>query len=181
MAGEQRPTHIVVGVDGSRQALAAAEYGASLAAGFGAQLTLLHVAVPLPRSSFDLAPDTALRAETAARLNGEHYLREAQSRAGPGTAPVTELQFGDPAEVICRRAGELGADLVVIGSRGLGLLDRLLLGSVSSAVIQRAPCSVLVVRDRQQEGAAENASRAFSASSDQAAKRPSQRRSQPAK
>jgi nucleotide-binding universal stress UspA family protein len=64
---------------------------------------------------------------------------------------ATELHFGDPAAVICRRAEELGADLLVLGSRGLGMLDRLLLGSVNSAVVQRAPCSVLVVRERPQQ------------------------------
>jgi nucleotide-binding universal stress UspA family protein len=153
MASAPKPTHIVVGVDGSRQALAAAEYGAVLAAAFGARLTLLHAAVPaLSRSSFDRAPPVALRAEAAAALDGEHFLREAQAGAGPGVTCATELHFGDPATVICRRAEELGADLVVLGSRGLGMLDRLLLGSVSSAVTQRASCSVLVVRERPQQG-----------------------------
>ena len=58
----------------------------------------------------------------------------------------TALHYGVPAEVICDLATELSADLVVVGSRGLGRLDRLLLGSVSTSVVQRAPCPVLVVR-----------------------------------
>ena len=68
--------------------------------------------------------------------------------AGSVVSCSTELHAGDPADVICRRARELDADLIVVGSRGLGTLDRFLLGSVSAAVAQRAPCSVLVVRPR---------------------------------
>ena len=148
MANESGPIHIVVGIDGSRQAMDATAYGALLAKTFGARLTLIHAAVPAPsRSSFDRAPKAALRAEAAATLDGDHFLREAQAMVDPGVTCVTELHFGDPATVICRRAEELGADLVIAGSRGLGMLDRLLLGSVSSAVTQRAPCSVLVVRE----------------------------------
>ena len=155
MASESGPIHVVVGVDGSRQAMDATAYGALLAQTFGARLSLLHAAVPVPsRSSFDRAPKVALRAETAAALDGEHFLREAQAMVDPDVTCVTEVHFGDPATVICRRAEELGADLVIVGNRGLGMLDRLLLGSVSSGVTQRAPCSVLVVRDgpRREEG-----------------------------
>ena len=63
-----------------------------------------------------------------------------------------ELQTGPPAETICGRARESGADLIVVGSRGLGVLDRLLLGSVSAAVAQRADCSVLLARRSPTEG-----------------------------
>jgi nucleotide-binding universal stress UspA family protein len=135
--------------------MGATAYGARLARAFGARLTLLHAAVPAPsRSSFDRAPKVALRAEAAATLDGEHFLSEAKAVVSPEVTCVTELHFGDPATVICQRAEELGADLVIVGNRGLGMLDRFLLGSVSSAVTQRAPCSVLVVRDtpRREEG-----------------------------
>jgi hypothetical protein len=50
--------------------------------------------------------------------------------------------------VAIRRAADIGADLVVVGSRRLGRIDRLLLGSVSGAVVWCAPCSVLVIRGR---------------------------------
>ena len=59
-----------------------------------------------------------------------------------------ESAAGDPATTICRRAVELGVELIVVGSRGLGTLDRLLVGSVSSAVVRDAHCSVLVLRGR---------------------------------
>ena len=52
--------------------------------------------------------------------------------------------YGDPGSAIVHAAK--GADLVVVGSRGLSRIERLLLGSVSTKVVQRAPCDVLVVR-----------------------------------
>jgi nucleotide-binding universal stress UspA family protein len=50
---------------------------------------------------------------------------------------------GDPAEVIVALAGECGADLLVVGNKGM---QRRLLGSVPNTVTHRAPCSVLVVK-----------------------------------
>ncbi len=53
---------------------------------------------------------------------------------------------GDPAEVIVDTASREKADLIVMGTRGLGRLKGLLLGSVSHKVVQHAPCSCLTVR-----------------------------------
>lgn len=57
-----------------------------------------------------------------------------------------EIVTGDPAEEIVRLAHIHACDLVVIGSRGLTGLKRILQGSVSSQVVSEAPCSVLVVK-----------------------------------
>lgn len=58
----------------------------------------------------------------------------------------SEIIQGPPRQVILEEAEKWGADLIVMGSRGLGAWNRLLLGSVSSAVIHHAHCSVEVVR-----------------------------------
>ena len=58
----------------------------------------------------------------------------------------TMAECGHPAEVITRVANEGGFDMIIIGSRGHGGLKKLLLGSVSSAVLHEAECSVLVVK-----------------------------------
>lgn len=52
---------------------------------------------------------------------------------------------GDPTQVILDHAREMGADLIVIGARGLGFVDRVLVGSVAGKIVQHAPCPVLVV------------------------------------
>lgn len=61
----------------------------------------------------------------------------------------SEIIQGPPRQVIVEEAERWGADLVVMGSRGLGAWNRLLLGSVSSAVVHHAKCSVEIVRKPQ--------------------------------
>jgi nucleotide-binding universal stress UspA family protein len=58
----------------------------------------------------------------------------------------TLVRSGEPAEQIVRAAGELKADLVVIGGRGKGAMEAILLGSVAYRVLHHAPCPVLVTR-----------------------------------
>ena len=60
-----------------------------------------------------------------------------------------EVIQGAPAQVIVEEAERWGADLIMIGCRGLGAWNRLLLGSVSSAVVHHAKCSVEIVRQRE--------------------------------
>jgi nucleotide-binding universal stress UspA family protein len=72
-----------------------------------------------------------------------------RSRAALHRSPAqihVEVQQGRAVEVILRRAEELGADLVAVGSRGLNAVARLLLGSVAERVASYAPCPVLVAR-----------------------------------
>ena len=59
---------------------------------------------------------------------------------------TSEIIEGSPRQVIVDEAEKWGADLIVMGSRGLGAWNRLLLGSVSSAVVHHAKCSVEIVR-----------------------------------
>lgn len=58
----------------------------------------------------------------------------------------TQVAVGSPESRIVDIAEEWGADLIVVGSHGYNTWERLLLGSVSSAVVHHAPCSVLVAR-----------------------------------
>lgn len=62
------------------------------------------------------------------------------------TEPETEILYGNAAEMIVEEAVAWGADLIVTGSHGRGFLARTVLGSVSKAVVNHAPCSVLVVK-----------------------------------
>lgn len=56
------------------------------------------------------------------------------------------VETGDPGATICEVADRVGADIVVVGSHGHGLLARVLMGSVSNHVLHHAPCPVLVMR-----------------------------------
>lgn len=60
---------------------------------------------------------------------------------------VRHTRLGQPGDVVCDIAKEIGADLVVIGSHGYGAVERLL-GTTASKIVHRAPCSVLVIREK---------------------------------
>jgi nucleotide-binding universal stress UspA family protein len=61
----------------------------------------------------------------------------------------THLRFGIPETTIIDLAEELGAGLIVMGSRGLGGVRRALLGSISDSVVRHAHCPVMVVRQEE--------------------------------
>ena len=61
---------------------------------------------------------------------------------------VTIIPTGAPAETILREAELNDSDLIIVGARGLGALERVALGSVSESVLRHAACPVLVVRPR---------------------------------
>lgn len=56
------------------------------------------------------------------------------------------VEVGSPGKVINRIAQEKGCDLILMGSRGLNVLENIVLGSVSQYVLAHAPCPVMVVR-----------------------------------
>jgi nucleotide-binding universal stress UspA family protein len=77
---------------------------------------------------------------------------EAQKvRAAGGTIAQAHLRMGKAATEIVDLAEELGAGLVVLGSRGLGGIRRALIGSVSESVVRHAHCPVMVVRNDNTE------------------------------
>ena len=90
--------------------------------------------------------------------DGERLLLSAlTSVKEPGMRVDAQLDYGRPAKKITQIAKERNFDLIVIGSRSLGFIARLLLRSVSDEVVHRAPCPVLVVKrsphkDESEEG-----------------------------
>ena len=138
---------VLLALDGSPSAQAAAALVRSLPWPEGSVLHLVGVVEPptelptLPgvpaRHTLDAGASTALR-----RVLDE----AAEGLAGPGLAVRTTIFVGRPASVIVEAAAELEVELVVVGSRGRGPLTSMVLGSVSSEVVDHAPCPVLVVR-----------------------------------
>jgi nucleotide-binding universal stress UspA family protein len=111
-----------------------------------ALLALIHAELG---SAYPMAGGTArfphLVFEDLRSLAEEMLAKVEQERGKPTTAPTSiELLNGPPAEIIEEFLRP--SDLLVIGSRGIGGVRRLLLGSVSSALVQAAPCPVVVVR-----------------------------------
>jgi len=146
-------TRILVATDGSEYAEHAAREAIRL---FGPdhEYVVLSVAPgPLatgaiamtPTAEVALAPEAWEQIEDASKQAAHDF---AATVAGiVGGDPKQIVVPGDPAETICLVARDMKADAVVIGSRGAGLLTRMLTGSVSTHVVHHAPCPVLVVRD----------------------------------
>jgi len=140
--------------DGSEASRKALEFAVELAKSRGATLVVLHVqvhhgrGVPLELAEFEKIEN--LRVSEAALL---HQAAEAIANRVAGEAQrmgVKEVEAlaveGDPAKVIVDMAKAREADLIVIGSRGLGDAAGLLLGSVSHKVAHSAPCTCVIVR-----------------------------------
>ncbi|MEJ7843121.1 MAG: universal stress protein [Rubrobacter sp.] len=142
---------ILVGVDGSRDASEAARAGVEISAATGAGLHVVYV-IDLEAYRPYPGPETwdgwQADQERATRVARSWVEGQAERmRIGGGVKTVqAHLAFGDPDREITRLAGELGAGLVVAGSRGLGGVRRMLLGSVSDSLVEHSPCPVMVVR-----------------------------------
>jgi len=108
------------------------------------KIILSHV-VPPPESSLELVADRPQTdSEGLPYLHLEKQLQSYQAKL-PGESEI-EIVSGDPSEEIIRLANIYQADLIVIGSRGLTGVKRIIQGSVSSQVVENAHCSVLVVK-----------------------------------
>jgi nucleotide-binding universal stress UspA family protein len=131
---------IVLGYDGSDHGKRALERAAALM-GEGDQMVVVAAAESHARTGIETG--SHLDPSEVAQRRGD--LEEAQRLLAERgiEAEAIEAQ-GDPGSVIVDAAKD--ADLIVVGSRGLNPMQRILLGSVSSKVVHRAACDVLVVR-----------------------------------
>lgn len=135
--------NILIGYDASPEAERALARAGELGKAFGAHVVVFSVApaiAPAGRGMGAIDP-TDTPAEHAAQV--ERAVRRL-AEYGLTAEPVTGV--GHPAKAIADAVEERGIDLVVVGSRDLGAVERLLGGSVSDAVAHRAACDVLIVR-----------------------------------
>ncbi|WP_339149478.1 MULTISPECIES: universal stress protein [unclassified Sutcliffiella] len=166
--------NILIAYDGSHSSLKAVKMGIDMKKRLDSNITILHVLeessvnVPIPVTRPDAMPAggmgnvdglniytqnvkervpskqhvaTADHEDTEQALNEIHALLS-QERV---EAPVEVMQ-GDPAKTICNFADTQESDLIIIGSRGLGGLKKLILGSVSDKVTNTANCPVLIAK-----------------------------------
>lgn len=144
---------ILVPVDGSVHANTAINWASDLADKYQASLMLLHV-IPEGRlvGARDdlraLAKVERMTESEAVETLAEDVVREAaaRARAHGATNIVSRCETGDPAKVILDHAARSGAELIVMGRRGVGGLPGLVFGSVSSKVLHLADCACLTVK-----------------------------------
>lgn len=127
-------------VNQSREAREAADVVTNIVQKYGSRLVLLSVVEP-PAEGESTNSDAMASPEAVAKL-----LKTAQSLFADQGIPSDVMEReGKAAFMICDVADEIGADLIVMGSRGLGLTEEGSADSVTNRVINLSPCPVLIV------------------------------------
>ena len=148
------PTKVLLATDGSEEAILAAHTAADLANKTDSELHIVHARPRITphQPGYYLGREVIEGAAEKERklLDREaHRLLDAQVeqvRTAGGSTAQTHLRIGRVDEEIVATAEELGAGLIVVGSRGQGGMRRTLMGSVSDSVVRHAHCPVMVVR-----------------------------------
>jgi nucleotide-binding universal stress UspA family protein len=151
MRDPARPRQIVVAYDFSSTSDEALGLAVEIAC--REPIHVLHIVSAIDsRHGLAVSPVHKVDYEYAEKIQG--MLSERVQEVFAGRRAAAEVHFfvhsriGHPADEILRLAGEVGADLVLVGSHGRTGIDRLRLGSVSEKVAREAKCPVMVVRPR---------------------------------
>ena len=136
---------VLIPVDGSDSSKNAAKYAAHLVGHRSAKLYLLHVWEPV---NMTIGGENAETLRERAQAKAMEMLEEYKRMLAPCDLEVEMLvRSGRPDYVILNAQEELDCDLIVIGSRGLSVLENVIMGSVVTRVLEGATCPVLVTRN----------------------------------
>lgn len=144
---EWQPKLIIVGVDGSDQSVRAAHVAVGIARSVGARLHLVTVVRP-PEGWWGVVgspPPADALAASMADAQRSVLDRTLDRLDGTGIEVTSSEEIGDPASALTSLAGEMEADLLVVGRRGAGLVERMILGSVADRVAHESPCPLMIV------------------------------------
>ncbi|HZS03503.1 MAG TPA: universal stress protein [Blastocatellia bacterium] len=157
-----RPVRIIIGVDGSPDAEAAVDAVAARKWLPGSEARVVMAGDPIRPTTIG-HPELLARIEEAntAMLAREQSITAAAAAKlrAAGLAASIAVTVGDPRQVLPAEAEGWNADCIFIGARGLSRLERFWLGSVSTAVVARAHCSVEIVRTDEQKQHPDNYTR----------------------
>lgn len=150
--GGGAPARILLATDGSKGSELAARTAGEFSRKFGAGLYLAHV---MPVSSFhsgfgpDEGDSLTIYEEDASHAQ-DLLNKQVRQLEDEGVAvEKADLRIGEPDAEVVAFAEEIGADLVVVGSRGTGNFKRAPIGSVSESIVRHAHCPVMVVREQE--------------------------------
>ena len=138
-------TSLVAGTDGSPRADKAVREAIDLARCEGARLFLVAAFSEHERHWESIQSSATVDRVDLAGVAEQALARAAKMAEEAGVKADYEAFEGDPAEVILEAAARQGADLIVVGNKGVGGARRFFLGSVPNKVVQHAQCGVLVV------------------------------------
>lgn len=142
---------IVVPVDGSENSKRAVEHAVTIASTVGASLMLVYVAnIVSVISNFDQIPNASGYVTEQVALDmeeeGKNVLDDCAKAIPQNIEVKTVFEVGSPGPAILSVAKKYNADLIVMGSRGLGPLKGLFMGSVSSFVVTHSLCPAMIVK-----------------------------------
>lgn len=148
------PTKILVATDASEEAALASQTAADIAQKTGSELYVVHVEESASNLTPAYGPYMFLSPEKVEALRKDVDRAAKQTldeqvghiKDAGGTVSGWYFRHGGADQQIVDLADEIGAGLIVMGSRGLGGIRRALMGSVSDSVVRHAHCPVLVVR-----------------------------------
>ena len=143
--------NIIVPTDGSVNSKRALEHAIVLASSLGASITLVYVAnIVSVISNFDQIPNASGYVTEQVALDmeeeGKGVLDDFAKEVPEDIDVKTVFEVGSPGPAVLSVAKKYKADLIVMGSRGLGPLKGLFMGSVSSYVVTHSGCPVLIVK-----------------------------------
>jgi nucleotide-binding universal stress UspA family protein len=142
------PVRLIVGVDGSNGAELAVRSAAAREWPKGSEARVVNASWTAPTLTPPLASGPIIHWFNEENARVKAAVDEAVARLkDAGLRARSVIEGGDPKEVLVRVAENWGADCIFLGARGRGRLERFLIGSVSSAVVARAHCSVEVTRE----------------------------------
>ncbi|MET0938191.1 MAG: universal stress protein [Gaiellaceae bacterium] len=133
---------IIVGYDDTEPAKRALTRTAELAVAFKAQIVVISAAPALTPASHGFGP---VHPTDSPEFHREQLEQAATLLEERGVEAEYRVALGDPPDAILQLADELGADMIVVGSRELSFIQRLVGQSVSEAVQRKAHCDVLIV------------------------------------
>jgi len=144
---------ILVPVDFSETAKKALQYAIQFAAGFDAEVVLLHVMEPylVPPEMGYLPPQLAVNQQELEDSAREGLDKLCASEIGTRIRAQTKVRVGVPWVEIVSTAEETQADLIILATHGRTGLKHIFMGSVAERVVRHAPCPVLVVREKERD------------------------------
>ena len=139
-------THIMIAMDGSPESLQAVHHALGLIErGLRAEIALVNVQEAA--SLLELATQDSDAIAAAAVEAGEHLMAEGAALLdAAGVGYSMEVVLGEPGTVLVDMAEQIQADMVMVGARGMGAIESVLVGSVSKALISHCSKPVLVVK-----------------------------------
>ena len=144
------PTSVLLATDGSKDAELATTTALDLANSTSSELHIVLVEKPayayVDPSGYPFFPDAELEHELERQARMRLDAEVQKRRSAGGAVAQAHLRVGAAAAEIVDLAEDIGAGLIVMGSRGLGGIRRALMGSVSDSVVRHAHCPVVVVR-----------------------------------